>query len=332
MKLFDINRSFIEEQLQTHHVPGLSLCLLRPGLTVEAHCFGFADAEAESAVTPDTLFEAASLTKCPFAIIAGRLMDAGLLDPDRPLVQYYREKNYCTQPAFEKVSARHVLSHSAGLPNWSARPVTLSFAPGQGYQYSGEGYYYLQRTMEHLTGKTLQQLFENFIFEPAGMQHSTVQWQDALRAGFASRHNESGAVLPFREHPDCKGFAPEPNAAWSLYTTARDYALFLRFLLHDHAGLSDKTFALLTSPQSKADESILWGLGFGLIAAEPGLLWHWGDNKGYKNMMAADITSGCAAVLMSNGEDGLAAEMNILRRLTDIKHLSAVESFIVSAE
>lgn len=206
MKLTDIDEQFILEQMQLHHVPGMSIALLHRDGTVQSRCLGFADASVK--VTPDTLFEAASLTKCPFAIIAGRLMDAGLLDPDRPLVHYYREEGYCADPAFEQVTTRHVLSHSAGLPNWSARPVTLSFRPGQGYSYSGEGYYYLQRTLEHRTGKTLQQLYEHFIFEPAGMHRSVVQWHDGLRAGFASRHDESGALMPFREHPDNKGVAP----------------------------------------------------------------------------------------------------------------------------
>lgn len=208
MKLTDIDEQLISEQMQLHHVPGMGIALLHRDGTVQSYCFGLADASTQTKVSPDTLFEAASLTKCPFAVIVGHLIDEGLIDPDRPLVHYYREEGYCADPAFEQVTARQVLSHSAGLPNWSARPVTLSFMPGQGYSYSGEGYYYLQRTIKHLTGKTLQQLYEQFIFEPAGMHHSAVQWRDELRTGFASRHDESGVLMPFREHPDNKGVAP----------------------------------------------------------------------------------------------------------------------------
>ena len=103
-------------------------------------------------------------------------------------------------------------------------------------------------------------------------------------------------------------------------------------MLHQKGDLTDPTFSLLTSPQSKADKTVCWGMGFGMIAPEPGLLWHWGDNKGYKNMMAADIASGCTIVLLSNSDGGLEAEMNILRRLTDCTHWNAVESFIQTAE
>ena len=123
-------------------------------------------------VTGDTVFEAASLSKPVFASIVMQLAAEGAIDLTRPLVAYLPLPN----PADERakiITATHVLSHSSGWRNWrNSRDVALTadFPPGSKFSYSGEGYFFLQRVVEKLTGKGLPRLARERVFVPLGMQ------------------------------------------------------------------------------------------------------------------------------------------------------------------
>ena len=69
-----------------------------------------------------------------------------------------------------------MLSHSSGLRNWRGRvdqPLVPDFEPGTRFQYSGEGFYYLQRAVEHITGAGFEQFMEERVFNPLAMKSST---------------------------------------------------------------------------------------------------------------------------------------------------------------
>ena len=80
----------------------------------------------------------------------------GKLDLDRPLVDYLDPASLRGQPDHGRITARMVLSHTTGLPNWRKGgeefdgPLPVMFAPGKRFGYSGEGFYYLQQVVERL--------------------------------------------------------------------------------------------------------------------------------------------------------------------------------------
>jgi tetratricopeptide (TPR) repeat protein len=103
------------------------------------------------------------------------------------------------------------------------------------------------------------------------------------------------------------------NAAASLLTTARDYALFLSALL-SREGLSPSTWETVFEPEvqvveddtGKAFENVYWGLGWGLQCGEAGnAFFHWGDNSGYKNYVIGYQDKGTALVYFTNSDEGL---------------------------
>ena len=106
-------------------------------------------------VTHDTVFQAASMSKPVFAYAVMELAERGVLQLDTPLTKYTRKRLIAGDPRLDLITARHVLSHSTGLPNWrsSANPPQVKFTAGQKYGYSGEGYYYLQTVVTELTGR-----------------------------------------------------------------------------------------------------------------------------------------------------------------------------------
>jgi CubicO group peptidase (beta-lactamase class C family) len=112
--------------------------------------FGVKDAARREPVDAETVFEAASLSKSVFAYGVLALCHAGLLDLDTPLTHYLPDRSLCRDPRLEAITARTVLSHTTGFPNWRQRgkPLTIDRVPGESFGYSGDGYLYLQRVVE----------------------------------------------------------------------------------------------------------------------------------------------------------------------------------------
>ena len=160
-------------------VPGVSMAVVEDGRVVWKRHFGVANNETGDPITDDSVFEAASMSKPVFAYLVLQLADAGLIDLNRPLVEYYRPDFVSDHPFVELITAKDVLRHTTGLPNWRQPDVselTPSFKPGTDYSYSGQGYVWLQLVVRRTTGMSLDQLAQTKLFGPTGMQHSSFVW------------------------------------------------------------------------------------------------------------------------------------------------------------
>lgn len=158
-------------------VPGLCAVLVRNGKIAWVRAVGVAKVEGGQPLNQDTMFEAASISKAVFAYIALQLADRGALDLDKPLVDHLRPNYLPDDAALATITARHVLTHTSGLPNWGedSKPASLApqFTPGTHFSYSGEGFFWLQLVAEHLTGLGLDAMARKMLFVPAGMTRST---------------------------------------------------------------------------------------------------------------------------------------------------------------
>ena len=143
-------QSRLNALLDVTSVPGFAVGVLRDGRLAWERYQGVTEAGTRDHVAAHTLFPAASLGKPVFAYAALRLAEQGRLDLDRPLKSYVAD-HAPADARGEKITARHVLSHSSGLRNWRNaldQPLVPDFDPGSRFQYSGEGFYYLQRTID----------------------------------------------------------------------------------------------------------------------------------------------------------------------------------------
>ena len=284
-------------------VPGLSMSVVQDGRIAWTHYRGVMDATTNQPVSADTLWPAASLSKPAFAFAALHLVDEGKLDLDRPLKSYVPD-HAPDDPRGNKITARLVLSHSSGLRNWRQRadqPLVPDFEPGARFQYSGEGIYYLQRAVEHITGMGFEQFMEERLFTPLGMSSSTYSWRRDVAGRLVSGHDQGQPrqspskdlalrLLDLAEqqkkplatfkHEDLvaamQSMSPAPptlpnymipNAAASLLTTPTDYSRFLIELLDDHTSAVDlkpATRKLMVTQQSRINRALGWGLGIGL--------------------------------------------------------------------
>ena len=309
--------------LRESGVPGASVAIVRDGGVVWGEGFGVANAETGEPVAASTVFEAASLSKPVFAYVVLRLVDRGVIDLDRPLAEhlaYARLDEH--DPRHRRITPRMVLSHQTGLPNWGGDPLELQAEPGT-FGYSGEGFVYFQRVVEHVTGESLEALARREVFEPLGMRSTSYVWHDRFEGRTAAGHDRLGGPVPLERFE-------EPNAAFSLVTTAGDYARFLAALMAGE-GLDPETAGALATPwidaagwslPEEGAGKVAWGLGIGVQRGPAGdALWHWGQRSRFTAYAIGYPAEERGLVVLLNAGHGLSiAEAIVTRFAPDDEH------------
>lgn len=305
----------IPELMKKDGVPGLAIAVIRGGKTTWVHGFGTKEAQTNQPVTEDTVFEAASLSKPVFTYGVLKLVERGKLGLDVPLTTYLPKPFVAGDERLRKITARIVLSHRTGFPNWPADDgsVSIYFTPGERFSYSGEGYVYLQRVVEQITGKPLNDYMTEAVFTPLGMTSSSYVWRPDFDALTATGHDSEGKTVAL-EKPK------EALAASTLNTTAKDYARFVEAVLNGK-GLKPATLREMETPEVALDpecriciqhepkqlsKDLFWGLGWGIERKDgTDMLWHWGDNGSFKAFVMAEPQTKAAVVMFANSEHGL---------------------------
>jgi CubicO group peptidase (beta-lactamase class C family) len=334
----------LQSMMQVAPVPGAVIGTLRSGKTAWIRGIGVRDFESKQPVTQDTVFQAASLTKQVTAYIAFASRQQGKLDFDKPLSTYVEG---LSDPRARLVTSRHVLSHSSGFPNWrneAGQALVPAFQPGEKFQYSGEGYFLLQRALEVVSGKGFSTLAQELVIRPLAMTSTAMMWKPELASRFALPHDRRGEprknwdrdAKRFHEiaqkkgqnidtwkYTDCEAATRElgrpplpdnmiPNGAASMVTTAADYAKFLASAMKNTE---------IGQEQIKIRPSLGWGLGWGIERPQSRqYLWQWGDNGGYKNFVAVEQSTGDAVFVFTNGDSGRQVYDRVVTHATGHDH------------
>ncbi|ACU61953.1 serine hydrolase [Chitinophaga pinensis] len=294
------------------HVPGLSLAYVKNGKVAQTYYLGTRSNDTGGKVDTQTVFQAASLTKVAFAYGVMHLVEQGKLDLDKPLSSYYSYPDLQYDARAAKVTAREVLSHTSGLPNWrNGDTLKFKYNPGERWNYSGEGFVWLGKVVEHITGKELEPWLEETVLQPLGMERSGFIWKNEFDQNYAWPHTETGTTSG-RWTPD------KVNTAASLHTTADSYAKLLCALL-DKKGLKPATFKTMLQPQAHSQveqgkTTLSWSLGVGRqeTAAGPAF-WQWGDNGTFKAFLIGYPEKKEGLVYFANSAAGLTIAGDILQ-------------------
>ncbi|MEO7039665.1 MAG: serine hydrolase domain-containing protein [Gemmatimonadaceae bacterium] len=318
-------RDSLPSWLAATHVPGIAVAVIENGKVTTTLTSG--ELRPGIPMSRRALFNVASLTKPVVAITTLRLANAGKLSLDEPLDPDWIDPDVRNDPRHSKLTARLVLTHQTGFPNWRRlmpdHKLGFLSDPGTKFGYSGEGLEYLRHALEHEFGRSLQQLSDSILFTPLGMTATTYGWnstQDTLR--FAVGHDTIGAMI----HEPLRPMSQPSGADW-LVTTIGDYSRFGEFVLSG-AGLSPALFADMTSPhaqfEGKPNEAM--GLGWEVMkgpAGDPTILMHTGSDAGIKTMILLLPASRRGIVIFTNGERGMEVIVHILHSALQMKELGS---------
>src|SRR4030095_2932481 len=103
---------YIKQAMQKRRIPGLALAVVRDGQVIKAQGYGVANLETETPVTPETVFELASITKQFTATAIMILVEEGKVNLDEHVSKYLEN----TPDSWKNITVRHLLTHTSGLP------------------------------------------------------------------------------------------------------------------------------------------------------------------------------------------------------------------------
>ncbi len=325
------------------NIPGLSLAIIQDGVIVKAKGYGVVEQGSAIPVTPDTLFQAGSVSKSVAALGALHLVEVRKIsldaDVNRALKTWQIPDNKFTE--YRRVTLRRLLSHSAGLtvhgfPGYAVdapRPtlvqvlkgekpantpaIRVDQVPGTQWRYSGGGYTVLQQLMIDITGEPFPEYMRMQVLEPLGMHASTYEQPlPANRAALAASGHYPGR--PSKPVPGRWHVYPEMAAA-GLWTTPSDLARFAIALQDTFAGRSAPVISPALAAQMLTRQQDNDGLGLFLVGADEAMRFeHGGRNEGFDTEMTAYVRRGQGAVIMINTNENTLAVAQIMKTIAEI--------------
>lgn len=322
----DVLTSDVERIIGDAGIAGLSIVVINDNRIVYQNIFGVRDKQTNAKNDRETVFYAASLTKPLFAYAFLQLVEKKVFDLDKPVYTYLKKpigeyekwKALAGDRDFEKITARMLLSHSAGLPilrQLYDNKLSIIAQPKTRFYYSNEGINLLGFVVEEHTGRKLESLIEEAVFEPLKMRRSGMVWRESFEGNYAVGHDRDGKTLGAQKRTSAR-------AAGSMVTTASDYAQFVLAVMKKQ-GLSKKTFQEIIAPQIEVQSergfgplrerfknkykniNLAWGLGWGLFETSDGgkAYFHGGHDDGWQNYCVVYPEKKTAVILMSNSDN-----------------------------
>ena len=171
--------------MKAANVQGMAITIFNNKKTIYKKTFGYKRIDTKEPIKTRTNIYGASLSKVVFSVLVLKLVEEGKLELDKPLQEYLPKPIYEYTPTkkwhdnyadlkadslYRKITARMCLNHTSGFPNWRwyepDQKLRVKFTPGSRYNYSGEGMVYLQVVLEHMLGRSLEELMQEKIFIP----------------------------------------------------------------------------------------------------------------------------------------------------------------------
>jgi CubicO group peptidase (beta-lactamase class C family) len=315
--------AYIEKEMREVHIPGLALGIVHNDQVVHLRGFGQAG-RAGRAVTPQTPFILASASKSFTALAIMQLVESGKVDLNAPARRYLPAFRVADEAASARITVRHLLQHTSGLPENSAfgsmlsndvrdqalsnrvhalAGVQLSHGVGTAFEYTDANYDVLGLIVQTVSGQSYESYIEEHIFAPLDMRHSYTNQFEGQRNGLATGHRSwFGYPKPFK--------APYSRAAMPssyLISSAEDITHFLSAQLNggQYEGkslLSPAGIAAMHAPAiRRGTTDIFYGMGWESrsLNGVP-VVRHAGTNANFYADMVLDLEDRWGVVILTN--------------------------------
>jgi len=316
----------LPSRMKELNVPGVSIAVIHQGKIEWARGYGVTRIGGPP-VTPDTMFQAGSISKPLAAMAALHLVEQRKLSLDTDINAQLKSWKLPTDPiqAGKPVTLRELLTHTGGttvhgFPGYAAgapvptlvqvligaKPantpaIRSEAAPGARWNYSGGGYTIMQQAMIDASGEPFPKLLHDTVLAPIGMTHST--YGQPLPKEF-----QEFAATPYHGdgRPVAGGAHTYPElAAAGLWTTPTDIARYAIEVANSLGGKANHVLSAQMTSQMLTAGMGFWGLGLeiGGATANP-YFSHGGVNEGFVSIFVAYEKSGEGAVVMTNSDTG----------------------------
>lgn len=264
---------------------------------------GHIDIAGQIAVTDRTIFQAGRISQPIFGWLFMTLVDEGLFDLDKPIVQYLKRpvfeypgyEGLKGDPRCQRLTGRLVLSHQSGLTTFNSEnhgePISFLWSPGKQFGYSDAAYRLLQLAVEESTGRNINDLAKEKVFSRLSMNNTS----------FIRESRFDGNIAGGQKY--YSGYNNEQNLSKadvsnSLFTTSHDLLTFIWMITYPTTEMSLENWGAYFEKQTNIDtESIFssikkqnglrglgWSLGWGKFIPQEGYLTFQGDrHTGYEN-------------------------------------------------
>lgn len=296
-----ISLTNIDKLIKDHNVPAVGIGIIEDGQLTQVEVHGTLD---QKTIAPhNTIFKVASLTKPLVALLTLKLADAGLLGLDEPLYKYWIDPDIADDPRHKKITPRMVLSHQTGFPNWryldENGKLEFKFDPGTQHLYSGEGFEYLRKAMEQKLGRSLEDLAEEYIFDPLEMRDTRFWWDKEMdETRYARNFDKEGKQIETHKYY-------EANAAANVLTTVEDYGRFMEHVING-GGLSDNLYTEMLDQQVQLGDRDYFGLSWEILtefSGEETALLHTGKDPGVTAIAVLYPKSKNGFLMILNGDN-----------------------------
>ena len=327
----------LERRMADLHVHGVSVAVVHNGVIEWARGYGVAIVGG-AAVTPETLFQAGSISKPLAAMAALHLVQENKLSLDADVNTRLKTWKIPASTAAPNatVTLRELLTHTAGItvhgfPGYAASgpvpslvqvlngekpantsPIRIETVPGTKWNYSGGGFTIMQQLLVDTSNEPFPVLLRDTVLGPIGMKHSTYEQPlpATLQSQAAAPYKFDGEAIPEGAHT-----YPEMAAA-GLWTTPSDLALYI---IENQRSLQGKANHVLSpglTQQMMKPGMGNWGLGvqMGGSPSNP-YFTHGGVNEGFESLFVAYEQNGEGAVVMTNGEGGSRIAADVMRSI-----------------
>ena len=334
----------LEEILEENGIPGAVLAVIHDGEVIATAAAGMANPDTGLEVNDETIFESGSVGKVYTATLVMQLVDEGLVDIDKPIVQYLPELRLADEEARNAITARHLLTHTSGLdgdkmggPLYGTEDDAIERyvadlgdlnslqRPGGYWAYSNAGLVILGRLVEALRGKSFRAALQDHLFTPAGLTDTTsftaeIPGRD-LAFGTAPGADGKVRVTP----PGGLGRAMVP--AGGVMSTAKDLAAFGQ--IHLAGGVAQNGTRILSEESVRAMQEPLvecptripashWGLGwFMSLDHGPKVIGHDGNTGGQTAFLRVIPDKQISVALLTNRDHVNEVIIPLMNRLID---------------